>query len=123
MFVHLYENTGLMARKKQQKKQDKSNQADVHEDLKGLEININPFGEIETNYDIQKINNFLNEHVDDKKLKEREELQRKGLSKDQENDIQDSDNAEQSESSENPSPEDKDGTEGEDEKNDEEDLY
>ncbi len=96
-----------MARKKHQKQQAKSNQADVHEDLKGLEININPFGEIETNYDIQKINNFLNEHVDDKKLREREELKRKGLSKDQQNDNQASDNQDSTDSSENPSPEDK----------------
>lgn len=66
------------------KKKDKENQddANVHKDLEGLEININPFGEIETNYDIQKINEFLNKNVDDKKLKEREELQRKGLSMD-----------------------------------------
>jgi hypothetical protein len=71
-----------MARKKKQEKKT-NNQANVHEELKGLEININPFGEIETNYDIQEINKFLNKHVDDKKLKEREELRRKGLSKDQ----------------------------------------
>ena len=70
-----------MARKKKQEK--KNNQANVHDELKGLEININPFGEIETNYDIQEINKFLNKHVDDKKLKEREELRQKGLSKDQ----------------------------------------
>lgn len=71
-----------MARKKQQQKKT-DNQANVHKELKGLEININPFGEIETNYDIQEINKFLNKHVDDKKLKEREELRRKGISKDQ----------------------------------------
>lgn len=76
-----------MARKKKQKQnkenQDSANQANVHSDLKGLEININPFGEIETNYDIKEINKFLNKHVDDKKLKEREELKKKGLAKDQ----------------------------------------
>ncbi len=66
------------------KKKDKENQddANVHKDLEGLEININPFGEIETNYDIKKINEFLNKHVEDKKLKEREELKKKGLSMD-----------------------------------------
>ena len=72
-----------MGRKKKQNKEAKDNQANVHKELKGLEININPFGEIETNYDIQEINKFLNEHVDDKKLREREELKRKGLAKDQ----------------------------------------
>jgi len=70
-----------MGRKKKQDK-DQHGDAKVHKELKGLKININPFGEIETNYDINKINDFLNEHVEDKKLKEREELKRKGLSKD-----------------------------------------
>lgn len=107
-----------MTRKKQQRNQAKSNQADVHEDLKGLEININPFGEIETNYDIQKINDFLNEHVDDKKLREREELQRKGLSKDLQSDNESSDNQDHTDSSDNPSPED----ENEDEESGEEGL-
>ena len=70
-----------MGRKKKKDKENKED-ANVHKELEGLEININPFGEIETNYDIQKINDFLNKHVEDKKLKEREELKKKGLSKD-----------------------------------------
>ncbi len=70
-----------MGRKKKKDKENK-NDANVHSDLEGLEININPFGEIETNYDIQKINEFLNKNVSDKKLKEREELKKKGLSMD-----------------------------------------
>lgn len=107
-----------MTRKKQQKQQAKSNQADVHEDLKGLEININPFGEIETNYDIQKINDFLNENVDDKKLREREELKRKGISKDQQNDHQVSDNQNNTDYSDHPSDED----ENDEEENGEEGL-
>jgi len=70
-----------MGRKKK-KNNENQNDPNVHKDLEGLEININPFGEIETNYDIQKINDFLNKHVEDKKLKEREELKKKGLAKD-----------------------------------------
>lgn len=73
-----------MGRKKKNQEKDKQEKKDanVHKELKGLDININPFGEIETNFDIQKINNFLNKHVEDKKLKEREEMKKKGLAKD-----------------------------------------
>lgn len=73
-----------MARKKKNQDKDKQEKKDanVHKDLKGLDININPFGEIETNFDIEKINKFLNKHVEDKKLKERDEMKKKGLAKD-----------------------------------------
>lgn len=43
----------------------------VHKDLDGFEIAINSFGEIQMSYDIDKINAFLNEKVDDKKLRNR----------------------------------------------------
>lgn len=43
----------------------------VHKDLDGFEIAINSFGEIQMSYDIDKINTFLNEKVDDKKLRNR----------------------------------------------------
>ena len=45
---------------------------DVSGELEGLEININTFGEIQSTYDIDKINEFLDSHVDDKKLKNQE---------------------------------------------------
>ena len=45
----------------------------VHKDLQGFDISIDSFGEIKSNMNIDKINNFLNENVDDKKLLEREE--------------------------------------------------
>jgi hypothetical protein len=41
----------------------------VHKDLNGFDVTINSFGEIQMSYDIEKINNFLNSKVDDKKLK------------------------------------------------------
>ena len=41
----------------------------VHKDLQGFEVNINTFGEITTNFNIDKLNDFLNKNVDDKKLK------------------------------------------------------
>ena len=43
----------------------------VHKDLNGFDIKINSFGEIQTSFDIDKINQFLNKTVDDKKLRHR----------------------------------------------------
>jgi hypothetical protein len=45
----------------------------VHKELKGFDISIDQFGEIKSNMNIEKINEFLNENVDDKKLAERED--------------------------------------------------
>ncbi len=44
---------------------------DVNPALEGLDITINSFGEIHSTYDIEKINDFLNSHVEDKKLKKK----------------------------------------------------
>lgn len=52
---------------------DKKKKANVNEELKNLEIKLNQFGEIEINIDIDKINTFLNENVEDKKLMDRED--------------------------------------------------
>jgi len=41
-------------------------------DLKGFDIKINEFGEIESNFNIDKINEFLNKNLEDKKLVEKE---------------------------------------------------
>ncbi len=56
----------------------------VHKDLDGLEVSIDSFGEIRSNMNIEKINEFLNKNVDDKKLLAREdyeEMKKKGKSK------------------------------------------
>ena len=45
----------------------------VHKNLSGLEVSIDPFGEIKSSMDIEKINAFLDEHVEDKKLIEQRE--------------------------------------------------
>lgn len=45
----------------------------VHKELSGFDVSIDSFGEIKSNMDIEKINQFLNENVDDKKLAERED--------------------------------------------------
>lgn len=52
------------------KKKPNSGKPEVHKDLEGLDIRINEFGEIVTNYQIEKINEFLDENVEDKKLKD-----------------------------------------------------
>lgn len=46
----------------------------VHKDLEGFEMEIDSFGELKSNIDIEKINKFLNKEVEDKKLKDREDL-------------------------------------------------
>ena len=46
----------------------------VHKELEGFNIEINSFGEIVTSFEIDKINQFLNRTVDDKKLRHRDDL-------------------------------------------------
>lgn len=43
----------------------------VHPELEGFDVKINSFGEIISTHDIEKINEFLNKNVVDKKLKDR----------------------------------------------------
>lgn len=54
-----------MAKKK---KKDKSEAA---EELEGFDIKINEFGEITSSKKVDELNEFLDEHVEDKKLKNR----------------------------------------------------
>lgn len=50
-------------------KENKRKKNKVNPELDGLNVEIDTFGEIKFNYDIDKINNFLDKNVDDKKLK------------------------------------------------------
>ena len=52
----------------------KKEKPSVHKDLEGLEFEVDAFGEIKSSFDIDKVNKFLNKHVDDKKFKERDDL-------------------------------------------------
>lgn len=56
----------------------------VHKDLQGLDITIDQFGEIKANMNIEKLNEFLDKNVDDKKLAERDDYEdlKKGDKKD-----------------------------------------
>lgn len=51
----------------------KDKPAKVHEELEGFDIKINPFGEVVSNLNIEKINKFLDKNVEDKKLKDRDD--------------------------------------------------
>ena len=62
-----------MGKKEDKKSVKKTAKPRVNKDLEGFEISINQFGEIRSNMNIEKINEFLDENVDDKKLAERED--------------------------------------------------
>ena len=54
------------------KKKPQDGKPQVHNDLEGFEMTINEFGQITSNLNVDKLNDFLNENVEDKKLKERD---------------------------------------------------
>jgi hypothetical protein len=56
------------------KKKKKEEDPKVHDELKGFKMQINSFGEISSSFSIDKINEFLNKNVEDKKLKDRDDL-------------------------------------------------
>ena len=62
-----------MAKKKG--KEDHNEKPKVASELDGLEVNIDPFGEIQNSLSIDKINAFLNKNVDDKKLRDRDDIE------------------------------------------------
>lgn len=55
------------------KKKPVTGKPKVNPELEGFDISINSFGEIKSNYDLDKLNEFLNKNVDDKKLRDRNE--------------------------------------------------
>ena len=62
-----------MAKKKPNDKEEPQKPR-VNPELEGFNIEIDSFGEIKTNFDIDKINTFLNRNVDDKKLRDRDDI-------------------------------------------------
>ena len=75
-----------MSKKESKKKQKENQKPKVNPDLEGFDIEIDSFGEIHTNFNIDKINEFLNKNVEDKKLVDRKDYEnlKKGKSKDEE---------------------------------------
>lgn len=61
--------------KRSDKPSKKQGKPRVHKDLSGFEVSIDQFGELKSNMPIEKLNDFLNENVDDKKLAEREDYE------------------------------------------------
>jgi hypothetical protein len=53
------------------KKMNKKGSPETHRDLKGFDIKVNEFGQIEGSMNVDQINDFLNKQVEDKKLKNR----------------------------------------------------
>ncbi len=54
------------------KKKKKEDIAETHADLKGLRMSVDQFGRLDTSISLERINNFLDKHVIDKKLNETE---------------------------------------------------
>jgi hypothetical protein len=52
---------------------EKDKPKQIHEDLEGFDVKVNRFGQIESNFDIDKVNEFLNRETDDKKIKSKKE--------------------------------------------------
>jgi hypothetical protein len=65
-----------MAKKGSNKDVKKKDKPTVNPDLEGFNIEIDSFGELKTNYSIDKINEFLNKNVDDKKLIDRDDIKK-----------------------------------------------
>lgn len=63
------------------KKKKKSGIPDVHKDLEGLDFKINELGEIGNTIDVNKINEFLNKNIKDKKLVEKTKKESKAKSR------------------------------------------
>lgn len=49
-------------------KKGKSRRKQFHEELEGFDIRINEFGEIKSNYDVDKLNKFLNQKLGEQRL-------------------------------------------------------
>ncbi len=56
-------------------KEKEKKRPSVHEELDGFDINISQFGEIKSSVPIEKLNKFLNQKVEDKKLKDRDDIE------------------------------------------------
>ena len=50
-------------------KKEQSEKSSVHKELEGFDIKIDPFGNIKTNFPIERIKDFLDKNVEDKKIK------------------------------------------------------
>jgi hypothetical protein len=64
-----------VAKKKEtDKKKTDDKKPKVNKELNGFDIVVNSFGEINSTFDLDKLNEFLDKNVEDKKLKNRNDL-------------------------------------------------
>ena len=70
-------NNFISLKKQKNSKLTKRKSAVVHQELKGLDIKINEWGQIVGNTSTEELNSFLNKHVTDWKLEEKAETERK----------------------------------------------
>jgi hypothetical protein len=68
------------------KRLSKRDRPKVNDELNGFDIKIDSFGEIKSTLDIDKINKFLNRHVDDKKLRDRDDVEKGKVTDDEKSD-------------------------------------
>ncbi|MCU0398300.1 MAG: hypothetical protein MUC73_09370 [Cyclobacteriaceae bacterium] len=64
-----------MSKKSKPVKKAEPKKPRVHKDLQGFEISIDQFGELKSNMNIEKLNEFLDKNVEDKKLAERDDYE------------------------------------------------
>lgn len=57
------------------RKEDPDKKPKVNKELEGFDVSIDSFGELKSTIAIDKINQFLNNQVDDKKLRDRDDLE------------------------------------------------
>ena len=53
----------------------KDKKAKVNKEIEGFDVKVNEFGELKSNMPIDEINKFLNKNVNDKKLRDRDDLE------------------------------------------------
>lgn len=63
----------MSKKKKENQISPKKDKPTVSPELEGFNVEIDSFGELKTSYDIDKINEFLNKNVEDKKLIDRDD--------------------------------------------------
>jgi hypothetical protein len=62
--------------KRSDKSSKKQGKPRVHKELSGFEVSIDQFGELKSSMPIEKLNEFLNINVGDKKLAERDDYEK-----------------------------------------------
>jgi hypothetical protein len=64
-----------MPRKKKKPEAPRAGRPSFHESLKGFDIRVNSFGEMESTFEIDKLNQVLNKEVEDKKIEKRDDTE------------------------------------------------